>query len=206
MPHLRVAIFTENFLPKLDGVTRTLATLLDHLRSGGHDALVFGPEGAPGSYAGYQVLGAKGIALPFYPELQALIPPIEFGERLQAFRPDVVHVADPMLLGAAGIIWARRMGIPVVASYHTNLAAYCAYYGLGALQGLTWAYRKWLHNQCEATLCPSTSTMSAVERHGFERVSLWARGVDTELFAPEKRSLTWRQRVAPGAAKIVLYV
>jgi glycosyltransferase involved in cell wall biosynthesis len=206
MPQLRVAIFTENFLPKLDGVTRTLAMLLDHLRGEGHDALVFGPDGAPGSYAGYQVLGAKGITLPFYPELQALIPPIEFGERLQAFRPDVVHVVDPMLLGAAGILWARRMGVPVVASYHTNLAAYCAYYGLGALQGPTWAYRRWLHNQCEVTLCPSTSTMSEVERHGFERVSLWARGVDAELFTPEKRSLTWRQRIAPGAAKIVLYV
>jgi glycosyltransferase involved in cell wall biosynthesis len=203
---MRVALVTENFLPKLDGVTRTLAMLLDHLRAQGHQAIVVGPQGAPRRYAGFRVFGVKGIPLPFYPELRALIPPFELGDWLARLQPDVVHVADPMLLGAAGIAWAQYAGVPLVASYHTNLAAYCAHYRLGALEPAVWAYRRMLHNQCGATLCPSPSTAQEVRRHGFANVGLWPRGVDGQLFTPTRRSDAWRQRVAPGATRIVLYV
>jgi glycosyltransferase involved in cell wall biosynthesis len=203
---MRVAVVTENFLPKLDGVTRTLAMLLEHLRRRGYQAILIGPEGSPRRYAGFRVFGARGLPLPFYPELRALAPPPEFGQRLSWFKPDVLHVADPMLLGAAGIAWARRVGVPVVSSYHTNLAAYCAHYGFPFLQEPAWFYRKILHNQCEATLCPSPSTASAVERRGFERVGVWPRGVDSVLFHPAKRSEEWRRAFGGETKKITLYV
>jgi glycosyltransferase involved in cell wall biosynthesis len=202
---MRVAIVTENFLPKLDGVTRTLAMLLEHLRRRGHQAILIGPEGSPRRYAGFRVFGARGLPLPFYPELRALAPPPEFGQRLSWFRPDVLHVADPMLLGAAGIGWARRVGVPIVSSYHTNLAAYCAHYGFPFLQEPAWFYRRLLHNQCEVTLCPSPSTAREVERRGFERVGVWPRGVDSVLFNPAKRSEEWRRASGGGARKIILY-
>lgn len=203
---MRIAIVTENFLPKLDGVTRTLAMLLEHLRANGHHAIVLGPEGAPRRYAGYRVFGARGVPLPFYPELRALVPSYDFGSRLARFRPDVVHVADPMLLGASGIWWAQQAQTPLVSSYHTNLAAYCAHYHMGALQTPLWAYRRLLHNQCATTLCPSPSTAREIERRGFERVGIWPRGVDGALFRPDRRSQVWRERYAGNAARIVLYV
>jgi glycosyltransferase involved in cell wall biosynthesis len=202
---MRVAIVTENFLPKLDGVTRTLAMLLEHLRRRGHQAILIGPEGSPRRYAGFRVFGARGLPLPFYPELRALTPPPEFGQRLSWFRPDVLHAADPVLLGAAGIGWARRVGVPIVSSYHTNLAAYCAHYGFPFLQEPAWFYRRLLHNQCEATLCPSPSTARAVERRGFERVGVWPRGVDSILFDPARRSEGWRRSSGGSARKIILY-
>jgi glycosyltransferase involved in cell wall biosynthesis len=202
---MRVAVVTENFLPKLDGVTRTLAMLLEHLRRRGHQAILIGPEGSPRRYAGFRVFGARGVPLPFYPELRALVAPPEFSQRLSAFRPDVMHVADPMLLGASGIRWAVRVGVPVVSSYHTNLAAYCAHYGFPFLQEPMWAYRRLLHNQCEATLCPSPSTAREVQRRGFEGVGVWSRGVDSALFSPTKRSEAWRREHGGAAKKIVLY-
>jgi glycosyltransferase involved in cell wall biosynthesis len=203
---MRVAIVTENFLPKLDGVTRTLAMLLEHLRRRGHQAILLGPQGSPRRYAGFRIFGAPGLPLPFYPELRALAPPLEFGQRLSRFRPDVLHVADPMLLGAAGIRWAVRVGVPVVSVYHTNLAAYCAHFGFPFLQEPMWAYRRLLHNQCEATLCPSPSTAREAERRGFERVGVWPRGIDSSLFNPQKRSEMWRRAVGSSARKIILYV
>jgi glycosyltransferase involved in cell wall biosynthesis len=202
---MRVAVVTENFLPKLDGVTRTLAMLLEHLRRRGHQAILIGPEGSPRRYAGFRVFGARGLPLPFYPELRALAPPPEFGRRLSWFRPDVLHVADPVLLGAAGVGWARRVGVPIVASYHTNLAAYCAHYGFPFLQEPAWFYRKVLHNQCEATLCPSPSTAREVERRGFERVGVWPRGVDSALFTPARRSEAWRRTFGGDAQRVILY-
>ncbi len=204
---MRIALVTENFLPKLDGVTRTLAMLLEHLQRQGHQAMVLGPDGAPTRYAGARVFGAPGLPLPLYPELRILFPRPRFKWLLAGFRPDVLHVADPMLLGAAAILWAHQLRIPVVASYHTNLAAYCGYFHLSVLEKPTWAYRRFLHQHCQATLCPSPSTACQLESQGFPRVRLWPRGVDAALFNPKRRSETWRQHIAGDSAKqMILYV
>lgn len=204
---MRVAMFTENFLPKLDGVTRTLAMLLEHLERRGHQALVFGPVGAPASYASAEVVPVQGVPLPFYPELRALFPTPALEARLARFRPDVVHVAEPMLLGAAGIKWAQRLGISVVASYHTNLADYCKHFHLTALGPAVWQYRKLLHAQVTTTLCPSPSTLRDLAKRGFVRLGLWPRGVDSQLFNPGRRSSAWRAAVgASDDDTILLYV
>lgn len=204
---MRIALVTENFLPKLDGVTRTLAMLLEHLNAHGHKALVLGPKGAPRRYAGARIYGAPGAPLPFYPELRALLPSPGLERRLARFHPDIAHVVDPMLLGALGIVWAQRLGVPLVSSYHTNLAAYCSYFHLGMLETPMWAYRRILHNACDATLCPSPSTARRLRKQGFERVGLWQRGVDATLFHPARRSAAWRRRMAGSEERpIALYV
>ncbi len=204
---MRIALVTENFLPKLDGVTRTLAMTLEHLQRHGHKAIVLGPEGALRSYAGARVFGAPGFPIPFYPELRFLFPAPRLERHLARFRPDVVHVVDPMLLGAAGVAWGRRLGVPVLSTYHTNLADYCAYFHLSALIAPMWGYRRWLHNQCALTLCPSSSTATHLRSRGFARVGVWARGVDGDLFRPERRNPAWRQRIThDSATSIILYV
>ena len=204
---MRVALVTENFLPKLDGVTRTLAMLLEHLQQHAHQAMVIGPEGSPRRYAGARIFNAHGIALPFYPELKLSLPEPVFERRLALFHPDIIHVVDPIILGAAGITWAQRLGVPVVSSYHTNLAAYCSYFRLGMLVEPTWIYRRYLHNQCARTLCPSPSTKGELLSRGFTRVGVWPRGVDTQLFTPLRRSLDWRRRRGNNADHtIILYV
>ncbi len=195
---MRIAIFTENFLPKLDGVTRTIAMLLDHLKMRGHQAIVFGPEGAPRHYAGAKVVPVPGIPLPFYPELRLLFPSRRAGWRLARFKPDIIHLADPMLLGMTGLYWAKRIAVPTVAAYHTNLADYARHFRLGALESWVWSYRRFLHNQCAATVCPSPSTKHLLEAHGFGRVHLWQRGVDSALFTPARRDESRRRALGAG--------
>jgi glycosyltransferase involved in cell wall biosynthesis len=192
---MRVAIVTENFLPKLDGVTRTIAMLLEHLQLRGHQAIVFGPEGSVRRYAGAHVVPVPGIPIPFYPELRFLFPRRALGRKLARFHPDIVHLADPMLLGMAGLYWAQRIAVPVVAAYHTNLADYVGRYGLRLLEGPTWSYRRFLHNQCAATLCPSPSTAQMLRDRQFERVHIWSRGVDSQLFTPARRSESRRREL-----------
>ena len=192
---MRIALVTENFLPKVDGVTRTLAMALEHFERRGHQAIVLGPEGSPRRYAGARIFGAPGAPIPFYPELRFLLPTPRLEQLLARFRPDVTHVVDPALLGAAGISWAKRLRAPIVSSYHTNLAAYCSHYHLSALVEPLWAYRRYLHNQCAVTLAPSRSTAGELRRRGIERVRVWGRGVESALFAPERRSLDWRRAI-----------
>src|SRR5262249_20248117 len=109
-----------------------------------------------------------------------------------------------MLLGAAGIFAGWRLGIPVVASYHTNLTAYCKYFGLRALELPTGGYRRSPPAQAGVTRCSSPSTAQQLEHYGFPRVRIWSRGVDTSLFGSTCHSDAWRRQVAGDPARTIV--
>jgi glycosyltransferase involved in cell wall biosynthesis len=208
---MRIAIVTENFLPKLDGVTRILAVLLEYLHTSGHQALLLGPESGMEKYAGAEVVGTAGVPLPFYPELRFNFFRPLFVHRLKEFDPDVVHLVDPVVLGAAGLVAARLLGKPLVSSYHTNLALYCQHFGFAPFSEPMWQYNRLIHNHCDLTYCPSPSTARMLEAQGFEHVRIWPRGVDTTLFYPVQRSETLRsswlqEREQPRDNVVLLYV
>ncbi len=205
---MRIAIFTETFLPKWDGIANTLCYLLNHLAKRGHESLMFAPQGGPDQYANTPVIGLPSMACPFYPDLKVVPPLFNVKQQLAAFKPDLVHLVNLASLGLVGMRQARDLGIPVVASYHTDLPGYTKHYGLGVLRDPTWAYFRWLHNQADMNLCPSHFTKAELEAHGFERVHVWGRGVDTERFHPKHRNLGWRRRLCDGdaEAQLLLYV
>jgi glycosyltransferase involved in cell wall biosynthesis len=206
---MHIAIFAESFLPKIDGVTMTVCRLLEHLARRGHESLVFAPGDAPTGYAGAPVIGLSGFRLPLYPELRLASPFVNLESRLAAFRPDVVHLVNPALLGLAGLRYARKLRVPVVASYHTDIPGYAEqYYGLGVLHDPIWAYFRWIHNQADLNLCPSRFTLAQLQERGFERIRLWEHGVDTVRFSPRHYNETWRARLSGGDvhAPLLLYV
>jgi glycosyltransferase involved in cell wall biosynthesis len=208
---MRIAIVTENFLPKLDGVTRTLAMLLEYLHAHGHRVLVLGPESGMEKYAGAQVVGTAGVPLPFYPELRFNFFRPLFVRRLKEFDPDVVHLVDPVILGAAGLVAARLLSKPLISSYHTNLAMYCQHFGFAPFSEPMWQYNRLIHNHCNLTYCPSPSTARMLQAQAFQHVRIWPRGVDTTLFYPGQRSEAlrscWlREREQPEGKVVLLYV
>jgi len=189
---MRIAIITENFLPKLDGVTRTLAKLLEHLQQTGHSTMLLGPDSGMEEYAGAEIVGTAGLPFPFYPELKFNFFRPLFMRRLGEFRPDIIHLVDPVILGATGLAAARFFNVPLVSSYHTNLAAYCEHFGFSLLTRPMWSYNRFVHNQCTMTFCPSPSTAAMLRLEGFEHLRIWPRGVDTSIFKPERRSAKLR--------------
>lgn len=201
---MRVAIITENFLPKLDGVTRTLARLLEYLQSHGHKVLLLGPESGMEEYAGAEIIGTAGVPFPFYPELKFNFFRPLFLRRLSEFQPDVIHLVDPVILGAAGLAAARVLGKPLISSYHTNLAAYCGHFGFTLLSQPMWSYNRFIHNQCALTFCPSPSTASMLRTQGFQRVRIWPRGVDIGSFRPDQYDENRRSSWLGGTEKVVL--
>lgn len=205
---MRIAIFTETFLPKWDGVANTLCYLLEHLATRGHASLMFAPRPSPHRHAATPIIRLPSFPFPMYPELQIVPPLIDVEKQLAAFGADVVHLINPTSLGLVGLRHARTLGLPVVASYHTDIPGYAEQYGLGLLRDPLWAYFRWLHNQADLNLCPSRFTQIELEEHGFERVQVWGRGVDTHRFAPAHRNPEWRDRLSGGCpeAPLLLYV
>ncbi|MBD2394817.1 glycosyltransferase [Cyanobacterium aponinum FACHB-4101] len=205
---MRIALFTETFLPKVDGIVTRLKHTVEHLQKQGDEVLIFSPEGGLKEYKGAKINGIKGIPLPLYPELKLAIPNPSIGFSLRRFKPDLVHVVNPAVLGLGGIFYAKKYDIPLVASYHTHLPQYLHHYNLGALEGLLWEMLKLAHNQARLNLCTSTAMVNELESHGIERVDLWQRGVDTDSFHPDLISNQMRDRLSGGNpdAPLLLYV
>jgi glycosyltransferase involved in cell wall biosynthesis len=192
---VRIAFFTETFLPKVDGIVTRLTKTLQHLVAAGDEVLIFCPEGAPDSYLGAKVVGVPALPLPLYPELKLALPRPAVSEALEQFRPDLVHVVNPAVLGLGGIWLAKSRNLPLVASYHTHLPKYLEHYGMGMLEPLLWELLKAAHNQASLNLCTSTAMVAELAAKGIQHTALWQRGVDTDLFRPELRNDSMRARL-----------
>ncbi|MCP9930436.1 glycosyltransferase family 1 protein [Cyanobium sp. AMD-g] len=206
---MKIAFFTETFLPKVDGIVTRLTKTVQQLVAAGDEVLIFCPEGAPDTYMGARVVGVPAMPLPLYPELKLALPRPAVSEALDRFGPDLVHVVNPAVLGLGGIWLARSRGLPLVASYHTHLPKYLEHYGMGMLEPLLWELLKAAHNQAQLNLCTSTAMVEELASRGIQHTALWQRGVDTDLFRPELASAAMRQRLHGGhddTGHLLLYI
>lgn len=210
---MRVALFTETFLPHTDGIVTRLIHTIKHLRVAGDDVLVLAPArpGLPHAYEGARVVGLPSAPLPVYPDFRVGLPIPTRSTRLalQAFRPDLLHVINPTVLGIGGIVYARKEGIRLVASFHTNLPDYARRYHVAFAEGFIWWYLRTLHNVADLNLCTSKPVLAQLRAHNLQRVELWEPGVDAPRFARATRSDGMRARLLGGdtsAQTLLLYV
>ena len=192
---MKIAFFTETFLPKVDGIVTRLTKTIEFLTKNGDEVIVFCPEGCPDSYKGATIVGVAAMPLPLYPELKLGLPGPAVSDKLEEFKPDLVHVVNPAVLGLGGIWLAKTNNIPLIASYHTHLPKYLEHYGMGMLEPLLWELLKAAHNQALLNLCTSTAMVNELDDKGIQRTALWQRGVDTENFRPELRSEKMREKL-----------
>jgi phosphatidylinositol alpha 1,6-mannosyltransferase len=197
---MRVALLAESFLPHMNGVTGSVLQVLRHLEREGHEALVI----APGVGDGASVHGARtallrSVPLPSYPEVRVAFARTAYLSRmLRDFAPDVIHLASPFVLGWQGVATADALGVPSVAVYQTDVAAYAERYGVPGMAPLVSRHVARLHRRATLTLAPSSPAAAQLAALGIDRVRRWGRGVDSERFAPGRRSERWRRQVAPG--------
>ncbi|MCL6547727.1 MAG: glycosyltransferase family 1 protein [Alicyclobacillus sp.] len=207
---MRIAMFSETFLPGTDGVVTRLCATLQRLERAGHEVLLFAPsaEGMPTSYACAQVRGVPSFRFFLYPEKRFPQPWPLVGRALRRFQPDLVHAVNPGFMGPAAVYYARRYRLPLVASYHTHIPTYARYYHLPWLESFLWWGFRSVHNQADLNLCTSQATIEELSARGFRNLVLWDRGVDLDLFSPSKRSDEMRRRLTGGLGegRVLLYV
>jgi phosphatidylinositol alpha 1,6-mannosyltransferase len=184
---MRVALVTESFLPQVNGVTNSVCRILEHLASHGHEAIVIAPGPGPQEYAGFPVVAVPGVGLPGYREFRLGLPTRRVERILREFAPDVVHLASPIALGAAGARAARRIGVPCIAVFQTDVAGFARQYGFRGTDAVIWSWIRHIHRQAELTLVPSRSSYEQLRAQGIPRLALWRRGVDAERFNPRHR-------------------
>ncbi|MFJ9844229.1 glycosyltransferase [Kitasatospora sp. NPDC101155] len=134
MAPLRVAIATESFLPEVNGVTNSVLRVLEHLDRAGHEALVIAPGPGADAYRGTRVVRVPSVRLPPVKSLPIGLPTRKVFTAIRDFRPDVVHLASPFVVGAAALTAARRLRLPTVAVFQTDLVGYL--YPVDSVDGL----------------------------------------------------------------------
>ncbi len=206
---VRVAIVAESFLPNMNGVTNSVLRVLEHLDRTGHDAMVIAPDTvgnghAPTRHEGVAVHRVPAVMVPKVSSLPVGLPQPRLTAAVRAFAPDVMHLASPFLLGAGGVGIAKRLHVPTVAVYQTDVAGFAESYGLGLTSRAAWAWTRRIHKSCTRTLAPSTSAVDALEEHGIPRVHKWARGVDAARFAPSRRSSALRRTWIGDSDRLVV--
>ncbi len=203
----RIALFTGNYNYIKDGVALTLNRLVAYLEKNNIPVLIFAPTAkAPAFQSAGEVVSVPSFAIPFRSEYRiAWGLPKAARAKLKAFNPTLIHIAVPDILGYQALKQAEAWSLPVVATFHTRYDTYFKFYGLGFLEKYAVSYFRKFYGRCKMVYPPSQSMADALRADGIaENMEVFGRGVDSELFAPTKRSLEWRHECGISDDEIVV--
>lgn len=205
---MKIAIITETFVPSTDGVVTRLKACIRYFKREGHEVRVIAPDLGVAEFEGVKIEGVPARTLPLYRSKKFSLPTRKVKKILESYNPDVVHVVNPALVGMTGVHYAKKLSIPMLASFHTQVPKYADYYNLPMFKGFLWWYFRKLHNQADLNLCTSEAVKEELLEQNFHNVHVWKRGVDTELFHPDKYDSEMREKLSNGQPdkKLLLFV
>jgi glycosyltransferase involved in cell wall biosynthesis len=206
---LKIDLVTETFPPEINGVAMTLSHLVEGLARRGHALSVLRPRqssaDAPRADGLYGETLFPSAPLPGYRFLRLGLPARgKLLKRWRENRPDLVHVATEGPLGYSALSAARKLGLPVSSSFHTNFHSYSEHYGFAFLTRPALAYLRHFHNRTRITLSPTAELNEQLTRDGFHNMRLMSRGVNTRVFSPERRSETLRAELGAGPRDLLV--
>lgn len=204
---MRLAIFTDTYLPQVNGVAKTLGRLSAFLVEKKIPHVIFAPATKGGDNQENNVYTFASHDFFLYPECKISMPNYnKISDILEKFQPTLIHVTTPFPIGLLGLKYAGEHNIPAVASYHTNFVQYLEYYGLNFLKPISWNIFRWFHNKFQRNFCPSQETLRLLKRRGINNLEVWSRGVSLEAFHPSKQSEELRRKMGGDGKILLLYV
>lgn len=205
---VRIALFSGNYNYTVDGANKSLNRLVAHLLGKtGAKVRIYSPTGPEPAFPPVgDLVSVPSVALPLRTDYRmALGMPRPIRKDLEQFRPDIIHLSAPDLLGMAAKRFARRHGVPVVTSVHTHFDSYLAYYKLDWLADLARRKLQAFYDDSDFILAPTPAMAEELAaRARTACVRVWARGVDFDLFNPGRRSGAWRQEKGFDEARPVI--
>ncbi len=202
---MKIAIYAGMYKRNYDGATKTLYELTDSMLlrkiKVGIWAFCLTPQTRPG----LSLYKVPSIPLFLYPDYKIAFPFPRLKKQLDAFQPDVIHIATPDLAGIFMVKYAKKNNIPIVMSYHTDFPSYLKSYKIGFLKKSVWNFFKWLYNQAGTVFVPTEEIQRGLAEKRITNTKIWSRGIHTELFNPSFRSNTLRDKWSAKGKKVILY-
>ena len=206
---LRIAMVTETYPPEINGVAMTMGRIVAGLQARGHSVQLVRPRQSRGEQPAnerlFEEILKQGIPIPRYDALKLGLPAKQALTRLWAARrPDIVHVVTEGPLGWSALAAAAKLKLPVATDFHTNFHSYSEHYGIGWLKKPITAYLRKFHNKAQRTFVPTTTLQDELSALGLRNLQVVARGVDTRLFSPTRRSAELRRQWGAGDDDLVV--
>jgi glycosyltransferase involved in cell wall biosynthesis len=173
---MRILIATDAWRPQISGVVRTLESLASAVRGLGSTLDFLTPD------------GFRSLPLPTYPGLRCALPgPGEIAGRIERVRPDAIHVATEGPIGFFVRRYCRQRGLPFTTSFTTRFPEYIA---ARIPFPVAWSYAalRRFHAPAVATMVSTPTLAAELTTRGFQRLRMWSRGVDNELFHPGRKA------------------
>ncbi len=172
-------LVTDAWEPQVNGVVRTLSRLVEELRAMGCEVEIVSPND-----------GYRTVPMPTYSEIRLAFGAREdIEERFERFAPDAVHIATEGPLGWDARAVCIRHKFPYTTCYHTQYPEYVsARFGWFPLWA-GYSLMRRFHDRSGRVMASSPTLVERLEARGFTNISMWNRGVDTDLFHPNKRGI-----------------
>lgn len=193
---LRIALFSGNYNYVRDGANQALNRLVGYLLSQGASVRIYSPTVEnPAFQATGDLVSVPSMAIPFRPEYRIPLSLSRSVRRdLEAFNPNIVHIASPDRVSRKAVKWAKKHNLPVLCSVHTRFETYFRYYNLSFIEPVVEAWIRRLYRKCDALVAPSESFAQVLreQRMNYD-IDIWSRGVDRDIFNPGRRDMEWRR-------------
>ena len=193
---MRIALFTGNYNYIREGANQALNRLVAYLQQRcGYEVRVYSPvTDTPAFEPVGTLVPVPSIPLPIRTEFRlALGLPQSIRRDIARFSPAIVHVATPDILDTRAQSFAKQLGVPIVASLHTQFETYLEHYRLAWVRPLLEMHLHRFYRRSDHVLVPNEALKAEMLRiRGDSHVSIWSRGVDRNLFDPARRDTQWR--------------
>ncbi len=174
---MRILIVTDAWEPQVNGVVRTLQATVAELRAAGHEVGIVSPD------------LFRSLPCPSYPEIRlALAGWRKVGRRIRAFGPQAIHISTEGPLGMAARRWCIRNKFPFTTAYHTRFPEYVAA-RLPLSPEFVWRFIRWFHRPARHIMVATRSLARELADQGLGQTMMWERGVDHDLFRPDRAPL-----------------
>ena len=206
---MRIAVFTDTFLPQVNGVTNTLRCLGNYLEAEGIEYIFITPEQKQKTEQILPYNMESFFSTPFilYPECRFTLPNmLRLNRVIGDFQPDIIFLMTEFSMGLSGLIYGKKHGIPVISNYSTNFTTIIRQYKFGVLEKALDNYLRWFHNEADLCVTPSKESGKELEKFGVNEISIFSRGIDFDNFSPEKRNSDFKKIYGVEDKILLLYV
>ncbi|BCS90900.1 MAG: glycosyl transferase family 1 [Candidatus Micrarchaeota archaeon] len=213
---LRIAFFTDSYLPSVDGVVTSIRNTKAALERKGHKVYIF----APLHYKDFiknehkrqkDVIYIPGIKFKRYPQYNISIFPIYIIPKIVKYDFSVIHLHTPFILGFSGLTLARLIKVPTVATFHTLFMSREVLKQYGMIKGLSkasflWKYSRFFYNKVDRVIAPSESIKALLEKHKIENIEVIPNGIDLKRFNYKIKADSIRAQIARDNEIVIGYI
>lgn len=216
MESLRIAFYSDTYLPAVDGVVTSMLNAKAELEKRGHEVFIFtsGDASSKKRYSNGRVFVMQGVKFRPYPQYKFAVFPYHAVFKAQSLKLDLIHAQTPFAMGFTALLTAKLLRYPIIGSFHTmvNSKALQSYHPKNPrLKKFTtkylWKYTKFFYRRCDATIAPSDIIGRMLKRYSIKNVQVVPNSIDLKRFNPRADGSKARKKLRiRDNEKVVLYL